>query len=235
MEENNQNNVNAEEIKKEAKETVNQVKDSFKNIDMKQETEKAKSYFSRLFKEPIKTIGEIAHDKSNAFFKTAIVIFVIWVLVSVVVAIFSMLSSAFSLGFSYFFEYLFRNIVTNIFNIIKSVINPILTVAVLSAVIYFVNNKNKKSFLTTVTTVIAAKIPVVLAEVVSLLTIIPGSYRITSPVNGLLGLLSTVFTFFAIKELNDEEGNDSAFKKFLIVEGIFYIAKFILSFFTLSI
>lgn len=234
MEENNQNNVNAEEIKKEAKETVNQVKDSFKNIDMKQETEKAKSYFSRFFKEPIKTIGEIAHDKSNAFFKTAIVLFVVWVLVSVVVAIFSMISSVFSLGFSYFFEYLFRNIVTNIFNIIKSVINPILIVAILSAVIYF-TNKNKKSFLTTVTTVMAAKIPVVLAEVVSLLTIIPGSYRITSPVNGLLGLLSTVFTFFAIKELNDEEGNDSAFKKFLVVEGIYYIVKFVLSFLTLSI
>ena len=120
MAENNQNNVNAEEFKREAKETVNQVKDSFKNIDMKQETEKAKNYFSSFFKEPIKTIGEIAHDRSNSFFKTAIVLLVVWVLVSVVVAIFSMISSVFSLGFSYFFEYLFRNIVTNIFNIIKS-------------------------------------------------------------------------------------------------------------------
>ena len=35
MGENNQINVNAEDIKKEAKETVNQVKDSFKNVNMK--------------------------------------------------------------------------------------------------------------------------------------------------------------------------------------------------------
>ena len=43
MEENNQSkNINAEEIIKEAMETVNQVKDSFKNVDVNQETEKAK-------------------------------------------------------------------------------------------------------------------------------------------------------------------------------------------------
>lgn len=44
MEENNQNqnqNINAEDIKKEAKETVNQVKDSFKNVDVKEETKKS--------------------------------------------------------------------------------------------------------------------------------------------------------------------------------------------------
>lgn len=231
MEENNQNNVNAQNIKREAQDTVNQVKDSFKNIDMKQETEKAKNYFSRFLKEPIKTIGEIANDKSNAFLKTAIVLLVVWILASVLGTVLSLISSIFSLGFSYFFSSIFGNML----NVIKSIIVPVLMVAILSGIIYLMNNKSKKSFLTTVNTVMAAFIPTVVAEVVSLLNIIPSAYRITSPVNGFLGLLTTVFTFFAIKELNDEKENDSAFKKFIIVEGIYYVVKFVLSFLTIYI
>ena len=235
MEENNQNNVNAEDIKKEAKETVNQVKDSFKNMNMKQETEKTKNYFSRFLKEPVTVIKEIAHDKSNSFFKTAIVLLVVWILVSVLVAIVNLITSLFSTIFNFGFEYVFQTIFRNILNIVKSLIVPIISVAVLSASIYFTNSKHKKSFLTTAVTVMAAKIPVILAEIISILTIIPYASRITSPVSGLLGLVSTVLTFFAIKELNDEESNDGAVKKFLIVEGIYYIVKFVLSFLTIYI
>ena len=235
MEENNQNNVNAEDIKKEAKETVNQVKDSFKNMNMKQETEKTKNYFSRFIKEPVTVIKEIAHDKSNSFFKTAIVLLVVWVLVSVLVAIVNLITSLFSTIFNFGFEYVFQTIFRNILNIVKSLIVPIISVAVLSASIYFTNSKHKKSFLTTAVTIMAAKIPVILAEIISILTIIPYASRITSPVSELLGLVSTVLTFFAIKELNDEESNDGAVKKFLIVEGIYYIVKFVLSFLTIYI
>ena len=235
MEENNQNNVNAEDIKKEAKETVNQVKDSFKNMNMKQETEKTKNYFSRFIKEPVTVIKEIAHDKRNSFFKTAIVLLVVWILVSVLVAIVNLITSLFSTIFNFGFEYVFQTIFRNILNIVKSLIVPIISVAVLSASIYFTNSKHKKSFLTTAVTVMAAKIPVILAEIISILTIIPYASRITSPVSGLLGLVSTVLTFFAIKELNDEESNDGAVKKFLIVEGIYYIVKFVLSFLTIYI
>lgn len=239
MEENNQNNqsnVNAEDIKKEAKQTVNQVKDSFKNVDMKQETEKAKNYFSRFLKEPIKVIGEIAHDKSNAFLKTAIVLLVVWILASFIGAVVSIVSSMFSYGFSYFFSTFFSSIFGKIWSVITSLIEPILIVAILSGITFLINSKSKKSFLTTASALIAAFIPRVLAEIVSIITAI--TYRastITSPINGLLGLLSTVFVFFAIKELNDEKENDSALKKFLMVEGIYYVVKFVLSFLTIYI
>ena len=91
------------------------------------------------------------------------------------------------------------------------------------------NNKSKKSFLTTFTTVMAVKIPVVIAEVVGLISFIPIIGRLASPVSGLLGIISTVFAYFAIKELNDEATYDGAIKKFVIVEGIYYIVKFVLS------
>lgn len=235
MEENNQNNVNAEEFKKEAKETVNQVKDSFKNVNMKEETEKTKNYFSRFLKEPVSVVKEIAHDKTNSFFKTAIVLLVVWVLVSVIVAIITLVTSLFSTIVNFGFEFVFQTIFRNILNIVKSLIVPIISVAVLSAAIYFTNTKNKKSFLTTAVTVMATKIPVVIAEIIGILTLIPYASRIISPVSGLLGLVSSILTFFAIKALNDEESNDQAVKKFLFVEGIYVIARFVLSFLTIYI
>ena len=235
MEENNQNNVNAEDIKKEAKETVNQVKDSFKNVNMKEETEKTKKYFSRFLKEPVSVVKEIAHDKTNSFFKTAIVLLVVWILVSVIVAIITLVTSLFSTIFNFGFEFVIQTIFRNILNIVKSLIVPIISVAVLSAAIYFTNTKNKKSFLTTAVTVMATKIPVVIAEIIGIFTLIPYASRIVSPISGLLGLVSTVLTFFAIKALNDEESNDQAVKKFLIVEGIYVIVRFILSFLTIYI
>ena len=235
MEENNQNNVNAEEFKKEAKETVNQVKDSFKNVNMKEETEKTKKYFSRFLKEPVTVIKEIANDKTNSFFKTAIVLLVVWVLVSVIVAIITLVTSLFSTIVNFGFEFVFQTIFRNILNIVKSLIVPIISVAVLSAAIYFTNTKNKKSFLTTAVTVMATKIPVVIAEIIGILTLIPYASRIISPVSGLLGLVSSILTFFAIKALNDEESNDQAVKKFLFVEGIYVIARFVLSFLTIYI
>ena len=235
MEENNQNNVNAEEFKKEAKETVNQVKDSFKNVNMKEETEKTKNYFSRFLKEPVSVVKEIAHDKTNSFFKTAIVLLVVWVLVSVIVAIITLVTSLFSTIVNFGFEFVFQTTFRNILNIVKSLIVPIISVAVLSAAIYFTNTKNKKSFLTTAVTVMATKIPIVIAEIIGILTLIPYASRIISPVSELLGLVSSILTFFAIKALNDEESNDQAVKKFLFVEGIYVIARFVLSFLTIYI
>lgn len=234
MEENNQNNVNinAEDLKKEAKETVNQVKDTFKNIDMKQETENTKKYLSRFIKEPITVIGEIAHDNTNTFLKVSVFILVIIVAASFLEELFSTASTLFSLGFAYFFKTFFSRTI----NVIKSIINPVLMVAVITAIIYFMNSKSKKSFVTTFTTVMAAFIPKAAAYVLSILTVvINGAYRITSPINGLLGLLTTVFTFFAVKELLDEPENDSAIKKFLIIEAIYYVARFVLSFLSISI
>lgn len=235
MEENNQSNVNAEDLKKEAKETVNQVKDSFKNVNMKEETEKTKKYFSRFLKEPITVIKEIAHDKNNSFFKTAIVLLVVWILVSVIVSIINLITSVFSVIFNIGFEFVFQTIFRNLLNILKSLVVPIISVAVLSTAIYFTNTKNKKSFLTTVVTVMAAKIPVVLASIISIITIIPYIGNLAVPVSSLLGLVSTVLTFFAIKSLNDEESNDQAVKKFLIVEGIYVLVSFVLSFLTIYI
>lgn len=231
MEENNQNqnqSINAEEIKKEAKETVNQVKDSFKNVDVKQETEKAKNFFSGIISTPIKKISEIAHDKSNNFFKTAIVLLVLWVLIAGFQQVASIIGTIFKFGFKYisFSDFL---------GIAKAVITPLLEIVILSGIVYLFQKQNKKSFLTVVNTIVASYFPIVVAKVVGLLNLISGASRITSPITGLLGVILLVFTFFAIKELSDEKDNDKAVKQFVIIEAVYYVVAFILSFLKLYI
>lgn len=231
MEENNQNqnqNINAEEIKKEAKETVNQVKDSFKNVDVKQETEKAKNFFSGIISTPVKKISEIAHDKSNNFFKTAIVLLVLWILIAGFQQVASIIGTIFKYGFKYV-EF------SDFVGIAKAVITPLLEIVILSGIVYLFQKQNKKSFLTVVNTIVAAYFPIVIAKVVGLLNLISGASRITSPITGLLGVISLVFTFFAIKELSDEKENDKAVKQFVIIEAVYYVVAFILSFLKLYI
>ncbi len=232
MEENNQNqnqNINAEEIKKEAKETVNQVKDSFKNVDVKQETEKAKNFFSGIISTPVKKISEIAHDKSNNFFKTAIVLLVLWILIAGFKQVASIIGTIFEYGFKFVS---FSDFV----GIAKAVITPVLEIAILSGIVYLFNQKeNKKSFLTVVNTMVAAYFPIVASKVVGLLNLISGASRITSPIISLLGVISLVFTFFAVKELSDEKENDKAVKQFVIIEAVYYVVAFVLSFLKLYI
>ena len=43
-------NVNAEDVKKETEETVNQVKDTIKNVDLKNDSKEAKGFFFSFFK-----------------------------------------------------------------------------------------------------------------------------------------------------------------------------------------
>ena len=53
MEENQENKVNTEEIKKETVETAKKVKDSIKNVDIKNEAKEATGFVSAMFKDPL--------------------------------------------------------------------------------------------------------------------------------------------------------------------------------------
>lgn len=222
------NNINSENIKKEAKDTVNQVKDSFKNVDVKQESIKAKNFFSDIFKSPTSKIKEIAHDNTNGFFKTALILVIVWAVIALLLQIISTLKTLINLGADYitFSDYV---------KIFRAIITPVLIVVIMSGIVYVFNTKNKKSFLTTLNTIVAAYFPTVIAEVVSILNLIPSAYRITSPVIGLLGVVTLIFTFFAVKELFDEENNDTIVKQFILIEAVYYVIDFILSFLSIYI
>ena len=63
MEEKEEKKVNAEELKSEASTTVNQVKDTIKNVDIKKDSIETKGFISELFKDPLGKIKEIVDKK----------------------------------------------------------------------------------------------------------------------------------------------------------------------------
>lgn len=218
MEEKEENKVNTEEIKKETVETAKQVKDSIKNVDIKNDAKEATGFVSAMFKDPFAKIKEIVEDKENKNFKLAIIFIVIWT-----VAVFIKALAAKYWSFSAVFR--------NVLSLIKTIIAPVLGILVLSAIVYFMNKKEKKSLATIITSITIAKIPTILASVISLLTIFSVSaYRITSPISSLCSVVTIILTYFTIKAIFNEEQNSKFLKTFVIIEAIYYVAYLIISF-----
>ena len=215
---NSEQNLNTEELKKETVETVNQVKETIKNVDIKNDAKEATGFVTSMFKDPFGTIKTIVDDSTNKHFKTAIIFVAIWTIVVFIKAL--------SIKF-WSFDALFRNMLS----LIKTIIAPALGIVVLSGIIYFMNKENKKSLVTIMTAVTTAKIPVIVASVVSLLTLFSSSaYKITSPFTSLCSVVSVVLTYFTAKSIFKEEQNSKFFKKFVAIEAIYYVAYILISF-----
>ena len=217
-EENKETSVNKEEIKKETTDTVNQVKETIKNVDIKNDTKEATGFVASMFKDPFATVKEMANDNKNKHFKTAIIFIIVWTAVIFIK----------SLSLKY---WSFNAIFKNILDLIKVIIAPTLGIVVMSCIIYLMNKENKKSLITIITMVTSAKIPVIIASVISLLTIFSSSaYKITSPISSFASVISVILTYFTAKSIIGEEQNSKFFKKFVIIEAIYYIAYLVISF-----
>ena len=146
-----------------------------------------------MFKNPLGKIKEIANDKGNKYFKTAIVLVVIWT-VAVLLG---------TISFKYFSWRFFG---TTVLGYIKAILAPVVGIVVMSLIIFLMNKKSKKSLTTVLTTVTTAKLPMVVAEVISLLTLFNyDAKKITTRITSLATIISAVFMYFAIKELFGEK------------------------------
>lgn len=238
MEENenkNNFNVNAEDIKKETTETVNQVKDAIKNADLKKDSKEAKGFFFSFFKNPLREIKNATSSTDKKFVKIAIIIFIVWLAILLASNI---LSIATTYLFNTFdnFAYFFQNVFHNIFNLVKTLVAPVITILVLSGLVYGFKKVKNRSFLTIVSSILIAKTPIVVANAFNLLVLVNSHFiKIASAFSGFCNILSTVLLFFTIRDLLEEDKNDSYFWKFALIIGIFYIVKFILSYLGISL
>ena len=222
-EEQQKTTVNTEEIKNETAETVKQVKESMKNVNVKEEAKATKGFVGEMFKNPLEKIEEIANDTTNKHFKTAIVLVIIWTIAALLGTI----------SFKYFRWY---NIGNTLLGYIKVILVPVLIVVVMSAIIYLMNKKTKRSLTTILTTVTAAKLPIIIAKVISLLSLFSYSITtITSRITSFCSIISTVFMYFAIKSLYGEKEEKTAFKNFAIIEAIYIIAAFVIAYLGINI
>lgn len=204
--------VNTEDLKNQTADTVKQVRDTMKNVDVKEEAKATKGFVLEMIKNPLDKIKEIANDSANKYFKTAIVLVIIW-------AAAALLGSLKYASFKAILRY------------VKTALAPILTVIVMSLVIFIMNKKSKKSLVTVLTTITAVKLPVIAARVINLITLISSSAStITSEISGLFSVISTVFLYFGIRELYGENDEKVAFKNFVIIEAIYIVVSFIISY-----
>lgn len=245
MEENNENKNNTEEVKEEAKnesktvsetisETVSEVKETTKNTNSKESVAMAKNFVKNFFTKPYSEMKEIAANH-KPFLVIAIIILAVWVVAGLIDGIISV-ANMYSLGSYYTLEGFMRNSVSSVFTIISSILIPVIIVALLSGIIYLFMKDKKKNFLAVVIAVVVAKLPVVVASIISLLSSVGSEVaKITSAFSGFCGVLSTVLLYFAIKALYKEEDDDKVTIKFIITMAIYYGVALVLSFFKLYI
>ena len=213
------------DIKQETVNTFNEAKEKMKNIDFKAEAETGKGLLKKLIKNPFEAIKETAQDSENNFFKTAILLVAIWAIIAFVKQLLYYITSKYA-KFSG----------ENILSLIKITIAPICRILALTLSVYIVNKKSKKSFITIITTMTVAKIPVIISSLLGFLTYISHKVTyITNPISSLLSIISTILIYFAVKSLSNEENDSDALKTFIKVEAIYYIIYFALSFLDISL
>lgn len=209
------------ELKKEATDTLNETKEQIKNINIKEEAQKGKGLVGKLLKDPIGTIKEIVKDEKNQFYKTAILVVCIWIVIVLLKEILSCIVYEF---------HTFK-----ILRTIKIIIAPIVKIIAMSIIIHMLNKENKQTLTKAITAVVIAKIPVVISSCLGFLTYISSNITyITNPISSLLSIISTILMFFVVKEMFEEE-NEKALKTFIKVEAIYYVVVFAFSFLGISL
>lgn len=236
MEENNENknnaNVNTEEIKKEIKETTAEVKEAVKNTNFKKDANEAKNFVINFFKTPYTEFQKVVASPKS-FLKIAIIVFVVWVVAECIGSIINIIdlysySPYVSIG-----TYL-KESISDFFSVVKAILVPAISVALLSGIIYLLMKDKKKSYLTILTTVIIAEIPVILSSIISLLGFISSqAYILTSSIATFCSVLSTLLIYLAIKALYSENDDDKLSRTFLITMAIYYVIALVLRFFTI--
>ena len=221
MEENKeQKQVNAEELKNETVNTVNEVKETIKNVDIKKDTIETKNFVKEMFTNPLEKIKEIVSDDSNKYLKYAIIILAIWV-ASILI------KSLFTVAGIWKFSVAWKTLLS----IIKSTVAPILEVLAISVIILLFNKNNKKKLTTIITAVTTAQIPVVIASVLKLTLIISSSMsKLLTPFTGFCSAISLILTYFTAKSVLEVDKNSEFIKKFVLIEACYYVVYFVLTF-----
>lgn len=206
--------VDTENLKNETLEAAKRVKESMKGTNIKEETKKTKNFIVEMFKNPIEKIIEVANDNSAKFFKTAIILIILW---TILVFISSTYTTIYYWGFSRVFA--------NILSVLKKILAPALGIIVYSIIALILNKENKKSLTTVISTITITQLPLIAASLVSLLTTISSKISmVTSPFSALCSTIAVVLGFFGLKNLFGAEDGKAFIKKYILIQLIYHIA-----------
>lgn len=210
MEDNDNNNgfsVDTEELKNEAKDTVNQVRDTIKNANFKEDAEETKGFLKGMLARPFETIKRIASGEENILSKI-IVIMIIFTAASILNEI------LYVIRFRKYF-----GVGDNLLSIVSSVVNPLIYVLVPSILVFILNKKNKKSLITVVSTIVITSIPAVINRVLDLLITVASQTAVfVSPFQTVCTLVGAVLGFYGMKELFEDDDIEGFIKKYACIK-----------------
>ena len=191
--------INKEELKNETKETINQVKDTIKNVDINKEAKETKGFIQEMIVSPFERVEKIANGEEDAFKKA--ILLIIDIVASLIVALISA------------FKYSYGSIGGKLWDLIIAGISPIVAILVPAILILIINKANKKSLTTVSATLVVASLPSIVASVIDVIeSLLPRIYLISSPISTALYAMTTVLTFFGMRTLFGEEKEGFLFK-----------------------
>lgn len=211
-------NVNSEEIKSETKSTVNDVKETMKNVNIKDDAKSTTNFVTSMFKKPLETLRKLAGDEKNKSLKHTLLLVLCWL---IVILIKTLASS----------HWAWSLIGHNLLSVIKDLLAPVCGLFAISVILYFMQNDEKKSLTTIFTTITMATTPVILVEILSILTLFSRNfYSIITPLRLFASAITIVYIYFASKLLIGNEENSKFINRYTIAQGIYFIVYFVLSF-----
>lgn len=212
--ENNNFSIDAENLKNETKDTVNQVKETIKNADFKEGAAQTKGFLAEMLSAPVSVVKKVASGEENILVK-AIIIMIVFIIAS------------FATQLVYVIRYGgFRGIGSNLITLVVSIINPLLFIIVPALVVMIMNRENKKSLTTVISTLVVAAVPNVINEIIDVIeSIFTNITIISSPISTMFSAIAIVLTYFGTKELFGKEEEENFIKKFAIIK---LIAAFVL-------
>lgn len=230
MEENNnqEKSVNADELKQQTVNTAKQVKETMKNVNIKEETMATKGAIMDMWKDPIGTVEKVAEDKDNKFFTTSLFLIIVW---AATVLLRSLISGIqFISKWDQDLGYLFKHFIFEK-STIFSIISPILIILVYSVIAYVLNKNNKKQLPEVISVVTVAYLPVIASKVISLLTLISSDMsKLTSPISSILSTVTVVLLYFGFKKLFNENEDRKFIKNYVLIIALYEVVGFVLSF-----
>ena len=176
-------------------------------------------------KNPLEKIKDVAADVSGKYFKMVLLLVIVW---TVLVFIDATYSTIYYWGFSRVFS--------KMLSVLKVILAPALGVLVYSIIVLVLNKQNKKPLTTIISTITITKLPVILASLVSLLTIISSKISlVTSPFSALCSTLAVVLGYFGLKKLFEEETSKTFIKKYVLIQVIYYVVYIVIGLFGIYI
>ena len=212
-----ESSFDTDELKEETKETFNKVKDQIKDTDFKEETKKATNFVKEMCFNPIEAVEEVASGAEVNLGRTIVLLVAL------------MAANFVETLFSYFKWGSFSNLGSKFWGLVLSVTSPLLAIIVPAVLIFLFNTKARKSLLTVISTLVTAKVPVIFVTLLGVVsTLISPLRTILSIFTSVLSAVAIVLMYFGMKKLFEED-NSVFIKKYVLVLLIAQVIFVILS------